>query len=70
MILWRGFSVHFSALCVSYTPMICYPGGLLRVKIQVDAYLMDYVVVTLETDMTLEYLLPFIRRLPLLGQKS
>ena len=50
--------------------MIRYPGGLLRVKIQVDAYLMNYVVVTLETDMTLEYLLPFIRRLPLLGQKS
>ena len=54
--------------------MICYPEGLLRVKIQVDAYLMDYVVVTLETDMTLEYLLPFIwrpsLRVALLGQKS
>ena len=59
-ILWRWFLVQFSTLCLSYTPIICYPEG----PIQVDAYSMKHLII-LETDMTLEDLLPFIRQLSL-----
>ena len=53
--LWKKLAVHSCALGLPYRPTLSYAERLLRVKIHIDAYVMDDLVVTLGTDMTPKY---------------